>query len=161
MTEQSLLARIREGVAGIVAVLMVTGFIGLVIRASGASETDFERYKELIGIVNTLVGVVVGYYFSRMQGEARAEHAESAVESATMASQAAQQGRLEAERKSSVLTDTAANVTAALDRLRRAATPGAQGELPPAEAAGVRARLQAALEDAESSLATARRVLAA
>jgi hypothetical protein len=46
-------------------------------------KAEFGGVKELLGIVNGIVGIIIGYYFSRMTTEARAEKAEQTAEKAT------------------------------------------------------------------------------
>ena len=78
------LSRIREYIAGGIALLVVGGTAGMVIAAfSYVNNKDtFAEVKDLLFFVNPLVGVVVGYYFTRTTTEGRAESAERAAKEA-------------------------------------------------------------------------------
>jgi hypothetical protein len=78
------LPAIRETFAGLIAIVFATTFLILVYTAyqKHADTAAFDAIKELITIVNGLVGIIVGYYFSRMTTEARAEKAEATADKA-------------------------------------------------------------------------------
>lgn len=89
----SWLPAIRETFAGIIAIVFATTFLILVFTAYQhyADDKAFSAIKELITIVNGIVGIIVGYYVSRMTTEARAEKAEAtALQSADTAGKAAE-----------------------------------------------------------------------
>jgi len=93
------LRRFREYVAAAIAVLVILGTIVMMIvalRYVGSSD-QFARVKDLLLIVNPLLGVVIGYYFNKVSTEARAESTESTAQSATMSAQQATEARNAAE----------------------------------------------------------------
>lgn len=102
----------REGFAGLIAIVFATAFLLLIVSAYGkhADEKAFAAIKELITIVNGVVGVIVGYYFSRMTTEARAEKAETtaakATDAAGKATEAASKA-IETAKEANVAVETA------------------------------------------------------
>jgi len=85
------LRRFREYVAASIALLVVLGTFGMLIAAFSYIENDqaFARVKDLLLIVNPILGVVIGYYFNKTSTEARAESAESTARTATASAQQA------------------------------------------------------------------------
>ena len=102
---------IRETVAAMLAGVVVLGTLVVFIVAfqyvEGQSDKSFERVKDLLLMINPIVGVVIGYYFSKVTTEARAESAEATAKAATtVAHQAesdARASREEAERAKATL----------------------------------------------------------
>ncbi len=113
MLERStLLSAIRELMAGFLAITMVVLFLLLVWRAigslpSGNAGTDFTPVKELLALVNPTIGVIVGYYFSRVTSEARAERAEATAETAGRVAQDSSQAQVAATQRAQSATDGA------------------------------------------------------
>jgi len=88
--------RFREYVGAAIALMVVVGMVALVVAAFsnlGSSDQAWERIKELLLLVNPLVGVVIGYYFNKVSTEARAESAEATAKSASAAAQQAEIAR--------------------------------------------------------------------
>ena len=89
------LRRLREYVAAGIAVIVVLGTVSLMVRAMSATGDDvqFARMKDLLLIVNPLLGVVLGYYFNKASTEARAENAEATAQNAVVNAQEAAKAR--------------------------------------------------------------------
>jgi hypothetical protein len=89
---------IREIFAGVLATVVMGLFLLLILRAlDRAAGTEFTSIKELLAIVNPTVGVVIGYYFSRVTSEARAERAEASAATAGRSALESAQARAHAE----------------------------------------------------------------
>lgn len=69
----------KEVVTGLLGVLIVLATLGIATRAAFivADQEAWSRTTDILVILNGLVGVVLGYYFGRMPGEARADKAEA------------------------------------------------------------------------------------
>ena len=92
------LAMIREIVAGILATVVMGLFLLLILRALyRVTGNEFTPIKELLAMVNPTVGLVIGYYFSRVTSEARAERAEASAEAAGRSALESAQARAHAE----------------------------------------------------------------
>jgi hypothetical protein len=97
---------VRELIAGLLALTVMAMFFFLLARAmqsvpsSGTTQaSDFGPVKELLAIVNPVVGLIIGYYFSRATTEARAETAEAAAETANDTANKAQHAASTAEQE--------------------------------------------------------------
>ena len=96
---------VREVIAGLLGLTVMAMFFFLLAQAlqsvpsSGAQAADFAPVKELLGVVNPIVGLIIGYYFSRATGEARAEKAEAAAATANDTANKAQQTATAAEQE--------------------------------------------------------------
>ncbi len=89
------LRRFREYVAAVIAVIVVLGTIVMMVIALfyvGSSD-QFSRVKDMLLLVNPLLGVVIGYYFNKVSTEARAESAEMTAQSAALNAQQAAEAR--------------------------------------------------------------------
>ena len=77
--------RFRERVAaGIALLVVVAGVVMMFLAFHYIDEKEkFDRAKDLLLIVNPVLGVVIGYYFNKVSTEARAENAEKNARSAT------------------------------------------------------------------------------
>jgi hypothetical protein len=108
----SWLPLIRETFAGVIALVFAATFLILVSAAyqHHGDEKAFNAIKELITIVNGVVGIIVGYYFSRMTTEARAEKAEVTAGKAADAAANATQRERETNAELARLTDAAKEV---------------------------------------------------
>ena len=85
------LRRFRENVAASIAGVIVVGSVimfGLSFSQTG-NEEQFNRTKDLLLIINPLLGVVLGYYFNKVSTEARAENAEATAQTAVVNAQQA------------------------------------------------------------------------
>lgn len=123
MSRDTWLPVIRETVAGVVAIIFVLTFLLLVKAgyASTHSAQEFAGIKELIAIVNAVVGVIIGYYFSRMTTEARAERAESTAEGAVATAARANEQERAARSEVTAITADGSQAKVALSALRDAA----------------------------------------
>ena len=79
---------VAAGIAGTVMLAMVFMFIVAVRMAE-----NFDQIKDILLVVNPLVGVVLGYYFNKVSTEARAENAEATAQTAVANAQEAAKAR--------------------------------------------------------------------
>jgi hypothetical protein len=98
------LQRFREIFTGALAVVVIAGFTVMMVVAMGhvgkdQQDSTFQRIKDLLAIVSPVVGVVIGYYFSKTSIEARAEGAEHVARAATSTARVAEHARADAEAK--------------------------------------------------------------
>jgi hypothetical protein len=109
------LARFREYVAAGIAIIVVVGTGALIVVAiTKTSSTDsFTNIKDLLLFINPLLGYVVGYYFSRVSTEGRAESAESVARSTAQAAQEAERSRAETENRRQEASAALADLTQA------------------------------------------------
>lgn len=133
-TPASPLATIRENAAALLAVIIALAFVTALVFAFTYVGRDpkFTHAKELIGIVNGLMGVVLGYYFQKSSSDTQIENANKTVVSATKEAVTA---TAEAARAKEALREVAA----------AAADPSGKGELLPP-------RLERALSRADAIL---------
>jgi len=117
------LRRFREYVAAAIAVIVILGTIVMMIVALFyINSTDqFSRVKDLLLIVNPLLGVVIGYYFNKVSTEARAESAETTAQSATLNAQQATEARNAAEAKAQAARSEAEEAKSTLGEVSQAA----------------------------------------
>ena len=148
---------LREIMAGGIALFVVGVFAALLLRAMKdvTNAPDVTLAKELLGMVNPLMGLVVGYYFSRVTSEARAERAEATVTATLRSAERASTAREHAESDARTARQRAGELAHALEGLTRAAEEAlarqgaAQEAVRPADRAS----------DLESALERARRAL--
>ena len=157
----SRLRLIRETVAAVLAGVVVLGTIIVFTVAfqyvDGQSDRSFERVKDLLLMINPIVGVVIGYYFSKVTTEARAESAEATAKAATqVAHQAESEARVsreqaeQAKAKLGTLSQAAQRFVALSQST--AGTPGVLGGGGNGDApalAEARMALRMAIEDAQ------------
>ena len=119
------LRKFREYVAAAIALVIVGGMVALVgasfLYVGVAEDPAWSRFKDLLLLVNPLVGVVVGYYFNKVSTEARAESAEQTAKSAATAAQRADVARDAAQAEASRAQSRAQEATAALTEVAGAA----------------------------------------
>ncbi len=108
--------RLREYVAAGIAGVIVLGTIVTVLMAISRVEDDtaFGHVKDLLLILNPLVGVVLGYYFNKVSTEARAESAEMTARSVAATAQQATEARNQAEAQAQAAQQEAEEATATL-----------------------------------------------
>ncbi len=89
------LTHFKEYVAATIAVVVVVGMVIMMTIAlfTTGDDVQFSRIKDLLLIINPLVGVVLGYYFNKVSTEARAENAEATAQSAVANAQEAGKAR--------------------------------------------------------------------
>jgi len=133
------LRRFREYVAAGIALVIIVGSVAMLLLAFTNLESPeaISRAKDLLLVVNPLLGVVIGYYFNKVSTEARAESAEMTASTASATAQQATEARdfaeaeaqaaqEEAQEAKTVLTDMTVASGKMLDQLP-ARSPGVLG----------------------------------
>jgi hypothetical protein len=121
------LSRAKEGVAAILGLIIILCFVVMIWKAFGLmanaenQEKGFQQVKDLLLFINPLVGVVIGYYFTKVSTEARAESAEATAKVASTTAQQATEARLSAETKVGHAEADAEQVRAKLNEIIPAA----------------------------------------
>jgi hypothetical protein len=117
------LSRFREGIAALIAVVVVGASLTLIFLGFGhiGEKEQFDRAKDLLLIVNPVLGVVIGYYFNKVSTEARAENAENTARHATADLRKASEERQQAQAVAAGARTDAEETRGALDDLSRAA----------------------------------------
>ncbi len=89
-TELSL-EKLREYVAGGLALVIILGMVGICLIAiqNLTNNEQFQRAKDLLLIVTPFVGVVIGYYFNKVTADSRAAALQRAADAATQTAIAA------------------------------------------------------------------------
>jgi len=157
------MSRFRERVAAFIALLVILAALAMMVLAFRYIGDDdrFARAKDLLLIINPVLGVVIGYYFNKVSTEARAEGAESAARSALADARRAAESRDRAEDRARGARAEAEETGRRLDDLSHAADGVvAQSHAPrsAALAAGEKGQsLENALRELEAALARARR----
>lgn len=115
--------RLREFVSAGIALVVILGSTIMLIQAFNylSSPEEFDRVKDLLLLINPLLGVVVGYYFNRATSEPRAEKAESAATVAMATAQQASEAANQAEAEAEVAKGEARQVKEALKEVDEAA----------------------------------------
>jgi len=142
--------RFRERVAAAIALLVVAAGISMMFLAFRYidEKEKFDRAKDLLLIVNSVLGVVIGYYFNKVSTEARAENAESTARTATASAREAADARNAAQADAQETRTHLDDVSRAAEKVLAAApasprTLGMRDAADPGDAA--RAELEAAL----------------
>jgi len=115
--------RFREYVTAALAAIITLGEIVILVMAllyTGSSD-EFARVKDLLLIINPLLGVVIGYYFASKSGEARAESAEQTAQTATLSAQQAIEARNAADADAQAALIEAEEATSTLLEVSQAA----------------------------------------
>ena len=157
--------RFREYVTAIIAFLVLIIYpVGVVLLSSLVADANqFDRVKELLLLINPILGFVLGYYFNKASTEARAESAESTAKSAVETAQQATKERDSAveeakiaETEASEALETLKEVADAAESMMAEALPttgtlSIDDEVAVGAEAAIRARqdLQAALDRAK------------
>ncbi|MEA3397659.1 MAG: hypothetical protein U9R05_09390 [Chloroflexota bacterium] len=117
------LRHFREYVAAAIAVIVVLGTVVMLITALRYvnSSDQFTRVKDLLLIINPLLGVVIGYYFNKVSTEARAESAEATAQSAALNAQQASEARNSAETEAQTAKTEAEEAMSTLSAVSQAA----------------------------------------
>jgi hypothetical protein len=132
------LKRFREFFTAILALSFIVLAIIIVVTAmqyvDGPAE-DFTRIKDILIFVNPFIGVVLGYYFTKLSTEGRAEAAEGAVRTATFTAQQATLERAsavqraeQAEQKVDQAKEVLTEMGDAVERMNQPATGGTLSE---------------------------------
>jgi hypothetical protein len=140
----------KETVATVLALLVVGGTVGLaLIAVLFIRGSDLSTAKDVLVLLSSLAGVVLGYYFGRIPGDA---HAEQSAQQAQQAQEAAAHTRSAAQS----VGERALQMANQVSRIREAVllqnTPGAArdigaGAVPPADAIQQLQELQTDLEN--------------
>lgn len=87
--------RVSSLLAGLIVVIAVIVLLVAVIVAVRAENTAeaFNNLKDVLGFLNPLLGVILGYYFNKVSSENRAENAEKSARIANATAQEAQEAR--------------------------------------------------------------------
>jgi len=161
------MGRFRERVAALIAVVIILASLVILVLAfrSIDDKERFARAKDLLLIINPVLGVVIGYYFNRVSTEGRAETAESAARTTAADARRAMESRDKAERLADVARADAQETRTQLEDVSQAAekmlaqtpgrTPGTLGVSETAKPA------DDARSELEAALARARRIKAA
>lgn len=117
------LRRFREYVAAGIAIVIIVGTLVMMVMALRYvdSSDQFARAKDLLLIINPLLGVVIGYYFNKVSTEARAESAEATAQSAALNAQQATEARNAAEAKAQAARTEAEEAMSTLSAVSQAA----------------------------------------
>ena len=117
------LRHFREYVAAAIAMIVILGTVVMLIMALRYvnSSEQFARVKDLLLIINPLLGVVIGYYFNKVSTEARAESAEATAQSAALNAQQASEARNIAETEAQAAKSKAEEAVATLSAVSQAA----------------------------------------
>ena len=158
------MGRFRERVAALIAVVIIIAslvMLALAFRSLDDKE-KFARAKDLLLIINPVLGVVIGYYFNRVSTEGRAESAESVARTTAADARRAMESRDKAERVANVARADAQETRTHLEDVSQAAekmlaqtpgrTPGTLGVSETAKPA------DDARSELEAALARARRI---
>ena len=117
------LRRGRELVAALLALIVVMGTVVLIANAFkfvGADDTkdqSFQHAKDLLNIILPLLGVVLGYYFTKVSTERRAESAEITAQTATTTAQQATEARQFVESENREVKDSLREISDAAENL--------------------------------------------
>ncbi len=125
VTTKSDLRHFREYVAAAIAMIVVLGTVVMLITALRYvryvdSSDQFTRVKDLLLIINPLLGVVIGYYFNKVSTEARAESAEATAQSAALNAQQASAARNTAEAEAQAAKNKAEEAITTLSAVSQA-----------------------------------------
>jgi hypothetical protein len=103
------LRRFRELVTAALAGVICLGTMVMVAIAFAnvGNQETFARAKDLLLFLNPMVGLVIGYYFSKVSSEGRAESAEASAFAATASAQQAVEARSRAEAEAGVVRQQA------------------------------------------------------
>jgi hypothetical protein len=159
------LERLREYIAGGLAFAIVVGFLltGVIAVLNLPSAEQFQRAKDLLLVINPFVGVVIGYYFSKVSSDARAASLQRAADAASQIAIEAAKDRERAEQQAQVAKNQADQMRGALSEMvtatetAKVAQPGNLGTLTPEqEATNAENEIQfrVALERAKRALNT-------
>jgi hypothetical protein len=132
-----IIRRLREFVSAGIALVVILGSVIMLVQAFNYLSTpdEFDRVKDLLLLINPLLGVVVGYYFNRVTSEPRAEKAETAATAAMATAQQASEAQNQAEAEAKAAKGEAKEVKEALKEVDQAAEK--MMDLMPAPAVGV------------------------
>lgn len=130
------LERLREYIAGALAIIIVLGMVwicAVAIQNLGSDEA-FQRSKDLLLIITPFVGVVIGYYFNKVTSDSRAAALQRAAEDA---SATATQATLESERAQTLAATAQTQATEYRDALSEMVNSAAPVVTTPEKAPGV------------------------
>ena len=142
---------IREVVAGVLSLIVISAFVVLLTRAleRTAKPEEFGPVKDLLGMITPIAGLVIGYYFSRVTSEARAERAEAAVVVHSRSASDAIAAQHEAEAHARTASGALAELSSAAEAIKPAP---ALESVQAGETGTARARFDLALQRANGVL---------
>lgn len=162
LASQLSLERLREYIAGALALIIVLGLIitGYIAVQNLPNAEQFQRAKDLLLIINPFVGVVIGYYFNKVTSDARAAALQRASDAASQAALLATSDRDRAVQQAETAQTQAERMRGALTEMVTAAessgvvAPGKLGTLGAADPAVLnqQVELRVALERARRAL---------
>lgn len=150
---------IKEAIAAVIALIIIGCLLVLIwksFRYVGGDErasAAFQQVKDLLLFINALVGVVVGYYFTKVSAENRAERAEATAREATAAARAAVASRDEVEAGLKNVRNALADIVPAAERLLAQIPEPSSTE---ADSAGMDEQIAEAYLDLQSALQRAK-----
>jgi hypothetical protein len=142
---------IREVVAGVLSLIVISAFVVLLTRAleRTAKPDEFGPVKDLLGMITPIAGLVIGYYFSRVTSEARAERAEAAVVVHSRSASDAIAAQHDAEAHARTASGALAELSSAAEAIKPAAS---LESVQAGETGTARARFDLALARAQEAL---------
>lgn len=164
-TPEPLMGRFRERVAAAIALLVIVAGLGMMLWSFRYldDKEKFGRAKDLLLIINPVLGLVIGYYFNKVSTEARAENAEKTARTATADARQASESRDKAQDLADAARAGAQEMGTHLEEVSQAAEK-VLAQMP-ARSAGTLAAAEAGPKTAgdprwelENALARARRV---
>lgn len=115
--------RIKEIVAAVIAFVIIGCLLFLLwksfqyVGGDERASAAFQQVKDLLLFINALVGVVIGYYFTKVSTESRAEGAESTARDATATVRQAVAARDEAEAETRKIKTALADILPAAEQM--------------------------------------------
>lgn len=158
------MGRFREQVAAWIALLVIVAALGMIVWTFQYidDKEKFGRAKDLLLIINPVLGLVIGYYFNKVSTEARAENAEKTARSATADARQAAESRDKAQELANAARAGAQEMGTHLEDVSQAAEKmlaQAPGRAPGTLAAGETAKAAGDPRwELETALARAKRV---
>ncbi len=159
------MGRFREQVAAGIALLVIVAGLGMMLWSFRYldDKEKFGRAKDLLLIINPVLGLVIGYYFNKVSTEARAENAEKTARTASADARQASESRDKAQELADAARTGAQEMGVHLEEVSEAAEKVLAQT--PARAPGTLAAGEAAAKTAgdprwelENALARARKV---
>jgi hypothetical protein len=121
-TPELILTALKEAVTTIIGLAIIGFTLYMAVRAAGAHTAgDRDYLRDLLALLLSLSGVVLGYYFGRVPGEARASSAEQRAQHAEARTQAVgdRAEQLAESLDDAVTTSTRAEDDESVERLRQ------------------------------------------
>jgi len=115
--------RIAAALAGVIVLIAVVVLLVSVFAAMQAQEDGqaFTNLKDILGFLNPLLGVILGYYFNKVSSENRAENAEKSARIAAANAEQAEAERLSMWQEAQQTRQQAQQLRAYMTQLMQAA----------------------------------------